>query len=208
MCVLYASPSSSASNQRHGTKCYEKQDCWAEGAAEQRCPEGEISIFIWREGTGIYLCKSTTRFYLTTTCTIVCVHDIVNVHVLCWCPLQKRTLKGHISVIKSKQAEKMKKKLQEQVHCTCTCARGVSTCTCIVHNYLGGVSHYNGEASLEAWWPAWKPGPREHASCLTMHFYGHPCFAHCTTVLTNPEPCKLVAAVRIFYALQVVTRTI
>ena len=39
-------------------------------------------------------------------------------------PLQKRTLKGHISVIKSKQAEKMKKKLQEQVlisvHVQCT----------------------------------------------------------------------------------------
>ena len=31
------------------------------------------------------------------------------------CTLQKRTLKGHISVIKGKQAEKVKKKLQEQV---------------------------------------------------------------------------------------------
>ena len=32
---------------------------------------------------------------------------------------------------------------------------------------------------------------------LTMHFYGHPCFAHCTTVLTNPEPCKLVVKVHL-----------
>ena len=33
--------------------------------------------------------------------------------------MQKRTLKGHISVIKNKQAEKMKKKLQEQVYLHC-----------------------------------------------------------------------------------------
>jgi hypothetical protein len=74
-------------------------------------------------------------------------HDILLIADL----LQKRTLKGHISVIKSKQAEKMKKKLQEQVlisvlvHVQCavhacmvlwvyTCA-----CTCIsrVHEIHG-----------------------------------------------------------------------
>ena len=46
---------------------------------------------------------------------IDCFQEFVCCDRYCW-SLQKRTLKGHISVIKNKQAEKMKKKLQEQVY--------------------------------------------------------------------------------------------
>ena len=57
--------------------------------------------------------------------------------------------------------------------------------------------------SLKAQWPAWTPRPRKCAVVLyapqqyAMRFYGHLCFAYCATVLTNPEPCKLVAAVHL-----------
>ena len=70
----------------------------------------------------------------TAACMILCLMITVGG------PLQKRTLKGHISVIKSKQAEKMKKKLQEQVligvhvQCRVNCVYVVmGTCTCTVH---------------------------------------------------------------------------
>ena len=46
-----------------------------------------------------------------------------------------------------------------------------------------------------------------HTVCSRMHLYGHPCCTHSTATLTNCEPCELVAK-RIFYALQVRTRTI
>ena len=54
-------------------------------------------------------------------------------------------------------------------------------------------------------------GPSERAvlsaSRSRMHLYGHLVCAHGPTLLTNPEPCILVEE-RIFYALQVRTRTI
>ena len=54
-------------------------------------------------------------------------------------------------------------------------------------------------------------GPPERAALSAsrsrMRLYGHLVCAHGPTLLTNPEPCKLVEE-RIFYALQVRTRTI
>lgn len=69
--ALCASSSPSASDQWHGAKCYEEQNSWAKGTAEQRCPQGEVCLFIWREGTGIHFCKFAAA--------IGCFHDIINV---------------------------------------------------------------------------------------------------------------------------------
>ena len=86
--------------------------------------------------------------------------------------------------------------------------RFTSTSVCIIY---GTTKSSPPRLSLRSRLGGLLSGPSERAALSAsrsrMRLYGHLACAHGPTLLTNPEPCKLVEE-RIFYALQVRTRSI